>query len=320
VERGPTRGCSNGRDGEALIRRRRPVETDFAPGRPVADAYGGDPMGLRINTNIPAMTAQRSLSQITERLAVGYRRLATGLRITTAADDAAGLAISERLRAQVRSLDQARRNALDGISLVQTGEGALGEVSGMLLRLRELAVQSANGSVSNSDRRTLDEEFQQLVDEIDRIGRGTEFNGIKLLDGNASTVLFQVGIGTNAGIDTLSASLSPVLATGLGLDVLGVTNVGASTTAIAAIDSAIDSVSRVRGRFGALQNRLDSTIRNLAVQSENLAAAESRIRDADLANEAAVVAKYQILQQAAISVLAQANSQPQLALRLLGIG
>jgi flagellin len=320
VERGPTRGCSNGRDGEALIRRRRPVETDFAPGRPVADAYGGDPMGLRINTNIPAMTAQRSLSQITERLAVGYRRLATGLRITTAADDAAGLAISERLRAQVRSLDQARRNALDGISLVQTGEGALGEVSGMLLRLRELAVQSANGSVSNSDRRTLDEEFQQLVDEIDRIGRGTEFNGIKLLDGNASTVLFQVGIGTNAGIDTLAASLSPVLATGLGLDVLGVTNVGASTTAIAAIDSAIDSVSRVRGRFGALQNRLDSTIRNLAVQSENLAAAESRIRDADLANEAAVVAKYQILQQAAISVLAQANSQPQLALRLLGIG
>jgi len=320
VERGPTRGCSNGRDGEALIRRRRPVETDFAPGRPVADAYGGDPMGLRINTNIPAMTAQRSLSQITERLAVGYRRLATGLRITTAADDAAGLAISERLRAQVRSLDQARRNALDGISLVQTGEGALGEVSGMLLRLRELAVQSANGSVSSSDRRTLDEEFQQLVDEIDRIGRGTEFNGIKLLDGNASTVLFQVGIGTNAGIDTLAASLSPVLATGLGLDVLGVTNVGASTTAIAAIDSAIDSVSRVRGRFGALQNRLDSTIRNLAVQSENLAAAESRIRDADLAKEVAVVAKYQILQQAAISVLAQANSQPQLALRLLGIG
>ena len=277
-------------------------------------------MGLRINTNIPAMTAQRSLSQITERLAVGYRRLATGLRITTAADDAAGLGISERLRAQVRSLDQARRNALDGISLVQTGEGALGEVSGMLLRLRELAVQSANGSVSNSDRRTLDEEFQQLVDEIDRIGRGTEFNGIKLLDGNASTVLFQVGIGTNAGIDTLAASLSPVLATGLGLSVLGVTNVGASTTAIAAIDSAIDSVSRVRGRFGALQNRLDSTIRNLAVQSENLAAAESRIRDADLAKEVAVVAKYQILQQAAISVLAQANSQPQLALRLLGIG
>lgn len=277
-------------------------------------------MGLRINTNIPAMVAQRSLTQINDRLAIGYRRLATGLRINSAADDAAGLAISERLRAQVRSLDQARRNALDGISLVQTGEGALAEVGNILLRLRELAMQSANGSVSNTDRSTLDEEFQQLVDEIDRIGRGTEFNGIKLLDGSASTVLFQVGIGTNAGVDSIATSLSPVLATGLGLAVLGLTNVSAATTAIDALDAAIDSVSRVRGSFGAMQNRLDSTIRNLAMQAENLTAAESRIRDVDFAREAAEVAKYSILQQAAISVLAQANSQPQLALRLLGIG
>ncbi len=276
-------------------------------------------MGLRINTNIASMTAQRALSSVTERLARNYQRLATGLRITTAADDAAGLAISERLRAQIRSLDQARRNAADGISLVQTGEGALSEVGDILVRLRELAVQSANGTVSSQDRNTLDEEFQQLVAEVDRIGRGTEFNGIRLLDGSASSVVFQIGVGTAAGIDTLSAALSPVLATGLGLDVLGVTSVGAATTSLAAIDSAIDSVSSVRGRFGAMQNRLESTIRNLSVQSENLNAAESRIRDVDIARETAELAKNQLLQQAAVAVLAQANLQPQLALRLLGV-
>ena len=140
-------------------------------------------MALRINTNILALTAQRALASVTERLSGNYRRLSTGLRIATASDDAAGLAISERLRAQVRSLNQAKRNAADGVSLVQTGEGALNEVSNILLRLRELAVQSANGTISSTDRQTLDEEFQSLVNEVDRIGRATEFNGIKLLDG-----------------------------------------------------------------------------------------------------------------------------------------
>ena len=276
-------------------------------------------MGLRINTNIAAMTAQRALGAVSDRLATNYKRLATGLRITSAADDAAGLAISERLRAQVRSLDQARRNAMDGISLVQTAEGALNEVGNILLRLRELGVQAANGSVSSQDRRTLDEEFQQLVDEIDRIGRGTEWNGIRLLDGSASTVGFQIGSGTNDAFDRLSAQLSPVLATGLALDGIGVTNAGAANTAMSAIDNAIDSVSKVRGRFGAMQNRLESTIRNLANQAENLTAAESRIRDVDIARETAELAKNQLLQQAAIAILAQANTQPQLALRLLGI-
>ena len=276
-------------------------------------------MGLRINTNIAAMTAQRALGAVSDRLATNYKRLATGLRITSAADDAAGLAISERLRAQVRSLDQARRNAMDGISLVQTAEGALNEVGNILLRLRELGVQAANGSVSSQDRRTLDEEFQQLVDEIDRIGRGTEWNGIRLLDGSASTVGFQIGSGTNDAFDRLSAQLSPVLATGLALDGIGVTNAGAANTAMSAIDNAIDSVSKVRGRFGAMQNRLESTIRNLANQAENLTAAESRIRDVDIARETAELAKNQLLQQAAISILAQANTQPQLVLRLLGI-
>jgi flagellin len=275
-------------------------------------------MALRINTNIASRTAQRALASINERLAGNFRRLATGLRINTAADDAAGLAISERLRAQVRSLDQARRNAQDGISLVQTGEGALDEVGNILLRLRELAVQSANGTISSADRQTLDEEFQVLVDEIDRIGRSTAFNGINLLDGSSSTVTFQVGAGTDPTVNTLSAGLSPVLATGLGLDVLGLSNVGAATTAMDAIDTAIDSVARTRGRFGAMQNRLQFTINNLTVQAENLAAAESRIRDVDIARETADLARNQILQQAAVAILAQANSQPQLALQLIG--
>jgi flagellin len=178
-------------------------------------------------------------------------------------------------------------------------------------------VQAANGSVSSQDRRTLDEEFQQLVDEVDRIGRATEFNGIKLLDGSSSNVQFQVGIGITLGVDTLAATLAPMLATGLGIDVLGITNVGAATTALAAIDSAIDSVSRLRSRFGSLQNRLESSIRYLGVQQENLAAAESRIRDVDIAQETANLARLQILQSAAISVLAQANTQPELVLRLL---
>lgn len=276
-------------------------------------------MGLRINTNIASLTAQRALAQVTDRIGVHFRRLATGLRITGAADDAAGLAISERLRAQIRSIDQAKRNAADGISLVQTGEGALNEVGGILLRLRELAVQSANGTVSSQDRATLDEEFRSLVAEVDRIGRSTEFNGIKLLDGSNTTVLFQIGIGITNGIDTLAATLTPVLATGLGLDVLGVTNAGAATGALATLDAAIDSVSRVRGRFGAAQNRLESTIRYLGAQAENLTAAESRIRDVDIAQETAALVRDQILQQATIAVLAQANAQPQLVLRLLGI-
>ncbi|MBP8301422.1 MAG: flagellin FliC [Planctomycetes bacterium] len=277
-------------------------------------------MGLRINTNIASLNAQRNLATITDRLAVHYKRLSTGLRITSAADDAAGLAISERLRAQVRSLDQAKRNAQDGISLVQTGEGALNEVGDILIRLRELAVQASNGSVSSQDRTTLNDEFQQLVQEVDRIGRASQFNGIHLLDGSSSSVSFQIGLGITSGVDTLTAGLSPVLATSLGLDVLGVTNVGSATSSLTALDSAINNLSRVRGSFGAMQNRLEHTINYLGVQAENLSAAESRIRDVDIAKETAELARDQILQQAAIAVLAQANSQPQLMLRLLGVG
>jgi flagellin len=274
-------------------------------------------MGLRVNTNVASINAQRNLSSVTDRLAGNYRRLSTGLRISTAADDAAGLAISERLRAQVRSLEQAKRNANDGISLVQTGEGALNEVSSILTRLRELAVQSANGSVSNQDRNTLNEEFQSLISEVNRIGNSTEFNGIKLLDGSSSGVSFQVGFGTTTGIDTLSVTLSPALSTSLSLQSLDIGSGGTTTTAIDNIDVAINTVSSLRGSLGAVQNRLGSTINNLAIQVENLSAAESRIRDVDVAYETAQLTRNSILQQASISVLSQANAQPQSALTLL---
>ena len=275
-------------------------------------------MGLRVNTNVTSINAQRNLSSVTTRLSDNFRRLSTGLRISSAADDAAGLAISERLRSQVRSLEQAKRNANDGISLVQTAEGALNEVSSILVRLRELAIQSSNGSVSDQDKSTLQEEFSSLVSEVNRIGRSTEFSGIKLLDGSSSSVSFQVGFGTTAGIDTISVSLSPSLSTSLSLDSLDIGSTGSTTTAITNIDSAINSISSLRGSLGAVQNRLGNTINNLAIQTENLSAAESRIRDVDVAYETAQLTRNSILQQASISVLAQANAQPQSALSLLG--
>ncbi len=274
-------------------------------------------MGLRVNTNTASINAQRNLLNVTERLAGNYRRLSTGLRISVAADDAAGLAISERLRAQVRSLDQAKRNANDGISLVQTAEGALNEVSSILVRLRELAVQAANGATSDADKATLNSEFGDLVNEINRIGRSTEFNNIKLMDGSSAAVSFQIGFGTTAGIDTISVSLNPTLSTSLSLNSLDIGSSGSTSTAITTLDTAINTVSAMRGRLGAVQNRLGSTINNLAVQVENLSAAESRIRDVDVAYETAQLTRNSILQQASIAILAQANAAPQSALALL---
>ena len=275
-------------------------------------------MGLRVNTNIASINAQRNLSSVTNRLGTNFRRLSTGLRISTAADDAAGLAISERLRSQVRSLEQSKRNANDGISLVQTAEGALNEVSSILIRLRELAIQSSNGSVSNDDKNTLNEEFSSLVSEINRIGQSTEFNGIKLLDGTSSSVTFQVGFGTTTDIDTIGVSLSAALSSSLSLQSLDIGSGGTTTTAITNIDSAINTISSLRGSLGAVQNRLGSTINNLSIQTENLQAAESRIRDVDVAYETAQLTRNSILQQASISILSQANAQPQGALQLLG--
>ena len=200
---------------------------------------------------------------------------------------------------------------------MQVGEGALNEVSNILVRLRELAIQSANGASSNQDRNTIKEEFDSLVGEINRIAQSTEFNGVKLLDGSSSTVTFQVGINTVASIDTLNVSLSPALSTTLGLSTVDIGSGGNTSFAIAQIDSAVNAVSGLRGRFGSLQNRLQSTIANLGVAAESLSAAESRIRDVDVAYETAELTRNSILQQASISILSQANAQPQAALQLL---
>ncbi len=273
-------------------------------------------MGLRI-TNPASLTAQRQLDATNRRLERNYRRLAFGLRIATAADDAAGLAISERLRAEVRSLDQARRNAGDGVSLVQIAEGALGEVGSILTRLREIAMQANNGTTSGADREALDGEFQGLVSEIDRISRSTEFNGVRLLDGSASSVQLQIGARPTAD-DVLSVSLSPALATSLSLSGLDVGAGGAPTLAITAIDQAVQQVSDLRASLGAMGNRLGSAIDGLWGRSEALTAAESRIRDVDFAHESADMARNSILLQGNIALLAQANMQPRMLLRLLG--
>lgn len=274
-------------------------------------------MGLRVNSNIASMNAQRSLARTTERLGSNFRRLSTGLRIATAADDAAGLAISERFRAQIRSTQQAVRNAQDGISMTQTGEGSLNEVSSILIRMRELSIQAANGTVSSRDRETLNQEFQDLINEIDRIARSTTFNGVNLLDGTGSAITFQVGINTTAGIDTIQLTTSDVLTSSLGLATLDIGSGGNFSAAINTVDTAINTISSIRGAFGAVQNRLTTTIANLRIQAENLSAAESRIRDVDVAQETAALTRNSILQQAAISILSQANVQPQTALQLL---
>ncbi len=274
-------------------------------------------MGLRVNTNIASLTAQRNLSQVTGRLQGNFSRLSSGLRIATAADDAAGLGISERMRAQIRSYSVASRNAQDGISLVQTAEGSLAEVSSLLQRMRELAVQASNGTLSTTDRSTINTEFTQLISEIDRIASTADFNGIALLDGTASTADIQVGI-NNSSDDRISISLQDATASTLGIDSLTTTSASNAQSAIATIDTALNSVSTSRGVLGAAQNRLQSAFNSIQNAHENLSAAESRIRDVDVAAETADLTRNSILQQAATSILAQANVQPQLALSLLG--
>ena len=274
-------------------------------------------MALRINTNLASITAQRGLSQHTDALLVNFRKLSTGLRIATAADDAGRLATSERLRAQIRSLDAAGRNANDAVSVLQIGEGALNETSSILTRMRELAVSSSNGTTSAQEKSTLNEEFQALASEINRIALATSFNGTALLDGSASSITFQIGYGTTSGVDTLSVSLSPALSTTLALNSLDISSSGNISNAITTLDSAINTVSSLRGRLAAVQNRLNSTLTNISVASEQLAGANSRIRDVDVADETSLLTRNTVLQQAAVSILSQANVQPQSALSLL---
>lgn len=271
-------------------------------------------MGLRVNTNIASLTAQRNMSVITRRLGGNYARLASGLRIATAADDAAGLAISERMRSQIKSYGVAARNAQDGISLLQTAEGALSEVNNLLGRMRELAMQSANGTLDTIDRATLDTEFQALEEEIDRIATTTEFNGIQLLDGTFSSIPIQVGLDSG---DTIAVTGADIQATELGLASLDVTTIGTSESSLASLDAAINTINTTRGDLGAAQNRMTSALTSILNARENLSAAESRIRDVDVAAETADLTRNSIMQQAAVSVLQQANVQPQIALSLL---
>jgi len=274
-------------------------------------------MGLRVNTNVFSLTAQRNLSNVSERLQGNFARLSSGLRIASAADDAAGLGVSERMRAQIRSLDQAGRNSNDGISLVQTAEGSLGELSNNLVRMRELAIQASNGTLNSGDRTVMDTEFQALIAEIGRVADQTDFNGINLFDASTASISLQVG--TESG-ETIDVTLEDMTTSGLALSgaTFDLTSVSNAQAALATIDTAVDSVSTFRGSLGAVQNRLMSTFRSIQSTRENLAAAESRIRDVDVARETADLTRNTILQQASVSVLAQANVQPQLALSLLG--
>lgn len=266
-------------------------------------------MSLRINTNVEAFNAHRNLSATSAKMAKSMERLSSGLRINRAADDAAGLAISEKLRGQIGGLDQARRNAQDGISLVQTAEGQLTEVHSMLQRIRTLAVQYNNGTLNADNKTAIDTEVAQLTTELTAIGTRAEFNGTKLLD-NTSTITFQVGAN-----DTETTTVDAIdLATELGA-VAGITSLAGVT--MAQIDTAITNVSQARADFGAVQNRLDHTLNHLSVYQENLTASESRIRDVDMAEEMVTFTKTQILSQAGTAILAQANQASQGVLSLL---
>jgi len=274
-------------------------------------------MGLRVNTNVASLNAQRNLANTTARLGRSLERLSSGLRINRAADDAAGLAISESFRAEIRSIQQAQRNAMDAVSLVQVAEGALDETGGLLIRMRELAVQSANGTLGSSERASLDQEFQDLIAEIDRISAVTNFNGISILTSGAGGIEFQVGVNGTSN-DTITVSGVAAGAGDLGVSSLAVATASGAQAALAVLDSAVGQVASLRASFGTTQNRLESTVRSLAISNENLSAAESRIRDVDVANETASLTRNQVLQQAGVSVLAQANVSTSIALSLLG--
>ncbi|QQG66000.1 flagellin domain-containing protein [Desulfobulbus oligotrophicus] len=276
-------------------------------------------MALTVNTNIASLNAQRHLNANQTNLAKSMQRLSSGLRINSAKDDAAGLAISDRMTAQIRGLNQAVRNANDGISLAQTAEGALQETTNLLQRIRELAVQSANDTNSEEDRASLQAEVVQNLEEIDRIANNTTFNGRKLLDGTAPTMTFHVGADSGDS-QKIEVTIGSATASDLNVDAISIADSsdgGDADAAITAVDAALATVDEIRGNLGAYQNRFESTIANLSNVSENLAAARSRILDADIAQETSEMTKNNILQQAGVSILAQANQNPQLALSLL---
>jgi flagellin len=277
-------------------------------------------MGLRIATNVQSLSSQRYLSNNRDMQNLSLEKLSSGSRINRAGDDAAGLAISEKLKGEIRSMRQATRNANDGISLIQVAEGGMNEIGNILIRLRELSIQGASDSIGDTERGFIDKEVQHLKAEIDRIANGSEFNGTKLLNGTSPDLELQIGTKNNPVQDRLKFDTKEQVAT---LDNLGVT--GVSTTSktnsqdnLEKIDFAINKINENRSALGALQNRLQSTINNLNIYRENLEAANSRIRDTDMAEETAQMTKYNILTQANIAMLGQANQTPMSAMKLIG--
>ena len=274
---------------------------------------------MRIQHNLNAMNSLRQLGTNNTNTGKNLEKLSSGFRINRAGDDAAGLAISEKMRAQINGLEMATKNAEDGISLIQTAEGGLNETHAILQRMRELAVQAANGTNQAEDLQSIQDEIDALADEIDRIGDSTKFNGIDLLNGGSMAsdgIDFQIGA-NNADYESGNLTIASMKASDLGVDTIDVTATGDPLGAIDAIDAAIADVSAARAGLGAMQNRLEHTINNLGVTTENLTAAESRIRDVDMAKEMMAYTKNNILTQAAQAMLAQANMQPQGVLQLL---
>lgn len=275
-------------------------------------------MAQTINTNVMSLNSQRNLNQTNNLMATSIQRLSTGLRVNSAKDDAAGLAIAERMSSQVRGMNVAIRNANDGISLAQTAEGALGKVSDMAQRMRELAVQSVNVTNDTTDRAALDLEFQELAEEITRTIAGTEFNGLNITAGDAGDLVFQIGAGTTAN-DTITVTTKDMSAEAGITDVTSgdITTVDNATTAMDNIDALLTLVNTERATYGATQNRFEAVVSTLEISAENQAAARGRIMDADFASETANMTRAQVLQQAGTAMLSQANSAPQNVLSLL---
>ena len=280
-------------------------------------------MGLRINTNVPALIAQRNLRTNRGNLDRNLERLSTGSRINHAGDDAAGLAVSEILRAQTRGLGQAERNAQDGVSVIQIAEGGLSEISNILIRMRELGVQASSDTIGQDERKFLNIEFQQLQEEINRISNSTEYNHIPLLNGSAGAFDVQVGTRNNPEIDRIrlfDLNTADVNTVALGLNLASMGDKLSAQSSLAAIDAALGSVTSVRAQFGAMQNRLQSVINTIMVSKENIITATSRIKDMDMAEEMTELTKNNILMQSGVAVLSQANNNIKTALGLLNQG
>ncbi len=277
-------------------------------------------MGMRISTNIASIAAQRTMSGSQREISKSFTQLASGSRITKSADDAAGLAISESLKSQVRSLGQANRNASDGISLVQVAEGGLGEISNILTRMRELGIQAASDTVGDQERGYIDNEVQQLKQEVDRISQTTRFGRTNLLTGEAGQFDIQVGTRNDDFADRISFDASGLNAStsSLGVDGMDFNSKGGAQSSLEVVDEAQTKLAGLRATLGAMQNRFQSTIENIGAQTENISAANSRIRDTDVAQSSAELARNNILLSASNSVLAQANQMPNMAMKLIG--